>query len=59
MATPNVKRTICHSWKGLQKVKCPSWYVDDIIIIGDFIEEIGGLKKTLAKEFEIKDLGNF
>ena len=33
-------------------------YVDDIIVIGDFVEEVSCLKKILAREFEIKDLGN-
>lgn len=33
-------------------------YVDNIIVTGDFEEEMMNLKKTLAKEFEIKDLGN-
>ena len=32
-------------------------YVDDIILIGDNISEMTCLKKRLAKEFEIKDLG--
>ncbi|RVW52517.1 Retrovirus-related Pol polyprotein from transposon TNT 1-94 [Vitis vinifera] len=32
-------------------------YVDDIIITGDDEEGIGNLKKLLAREFEIKDLG--
>lgn len=32
-------------------------YVNDIILIGDFEEEMIKLKKFLAKEFEIKDLG--
>ena len=32
-------------------------YVDDIIITGDDEDGIGNLKKVLAREFEIKDLG--
>jgi hypothetical protein len=31
--------------------------VDDIILTGDYEEELVRLKKLLAKEFEIKDLG--
>jgi hypothetical protein len=31
--------------------------VDDIILTGDYEEEMVRLKKLLAKEFEIKDLG--
>ena len=31
-------------------------YVNDIILIGDDIEEMGRLKKVLATEFEVKDL---
>lgn len=32
-------------------------YVDDIVLIGDDNEELERLKKRLATEFEIKDLG--
>ena len=33
-------------------------HVDDIVVIGNFKEEILGLKETVAREFEINDLGN-
>ncbi|RVW18846.1 Retrovirus-related Pol polyprotein from transposon RE1 [Vitis vinifera] len=33
-------------------------YVDDIILIGDHVTEMDRLKKSLALEFEIKDLGS-
>ena len=32
-------------------------YVNDIILIGDNIKEMGRLKKVLATKFEVKDLG--
>ena len=32
-------------------------YIDDIILIGDNVSEMNSLKKRLANEFEIKDLG--
>ena len=31
-------------------------YVDDIILTSDYKEELSGMKKHLAKEFEIKNL---
>lgn len=33
-------------------------YVDDIILTGDYVEDMCILKEILAKEFEIKDLGD-
>lgn len=33
-------------------------YVDDIVLTGDNKEEMDNLKRSLAKEFEIKHLGN-
>lgn len=33
-------------------------YVDDIVVIGNDEEETTRLKKGLAREFEIKDLGS-
>ena len=33
-------------------------YVDDIILTEDYWEEMERLKEVLAREFEIKDLGN-
>ena len=33
-------------------------YMEYIILIGDYVEEIGKLKSFLLYEFEIKDLGN-
>lgn len=32
-------------------------YVDDIVITGDVHEKIEHLKRLLAREFEVKDLG--
>ena len=46
-----------HSKEG--KVAVLIVYVDDIILIGDDCEQLENLKKfIMAKEFEIKDLGN-
>ena len=33
-------------------------YVDDIVVIGDDLEEIGKLREYLANEFEVKDHGS-
>lgn len=33
-------------------------YVDDMIVIGDYVDEMNKLKKLLASEFELKDLGS-
>lgn len=33
-------------------------YVDDIIVTGNDATEVAHLKESLAKEFEIKDLGS-
>lgn len=33
-------------------------YVNDIIITGHYLKKMNRLKKVLAKEFEVKDLGN-
>ena len=44
-----------HSTEG--KIVILIVYVDDIILTGDDIEEMSRLKQSLAKEFEIKDLG--
>lgn len=43
-----------HSSNG--KISTLIVYVDDIILTGDYKEEIRQLKKILAAEFEIKDL---
>ena len=47
---------IRHSSQG--KVTVLIVYVDDIVLTGDDVEDMQELKKYLAKEFEIKDLGN-
>ena len=45
-----------HSPKG--KIVILIMYVNDIILTGDYEEEISKLKGFLAKEFAIKDLSN-
>ena len=32
-------------------------YIDDIILIGDNFEEMDEIKRLMAMEFEVKDLG--
>ena len=44
-----------HSEKG--KIAILIVYVDDIILTGDDLIEMGRLKKSLASSFEIKDFG--
>ena len=44
--------------KGNNQITCLIIHVDDIVIIGNYEEEISGLKKKLFMEFEMKDLGN-
>ena len=44
-----------HSEKG--KIAILIVYVDDIILTGDDLEELTSLKKKMAEDFEIKDLG--
>lgn len=34
------------------------WNVNDIVIIGDYIDAIAWLRKSLAIEFEVKNLNN-
>ena len=46
---------IKHSSQG--KIAALIVYVDDIVVTGDDLEAIVQLKKSLSKEFEIKDLG--
>jgi len=41
----------------LMQVVSLSLYVDDMIIIGDYIDGILVLKKKLAKQFKMKDFG--
>ena len=47
---------IKHSTKG--KLAILIVYVDDIILTGDYEDELIKLKTLLAKEFETKDLGS-
>ena len=56
-----VKLIILCSQNTLQKGKVSilSVYVNDIIVTRSYIEEMKLLKRVLAKEFEIKDLGNW
>nr|GEY05871.1 putative ribonuclease H-like domain-containing protein [Tanacetum cinerariifolium] len=40
------------------RVRCLIIYVDDMVITGNDVEDIKGLKEGLFTEFEMKDLGN-
>ena len=62
-----VKRFDTHNVKGITQCSSIilkqvgvlySVYVDDIILIGDHHKELSRFKDFLAKEFEIKDIGN-
>jgi hypothetical protein len=44
--------------KGVGKIAVLIVYVDDIIMTGNDVSEILNLKSSLAREFEIKDLGS-
>ena len=44
-----------HSLQG--KITALIVYVDDIVLTGDDLEEMQRLMEYMAKEFEIKDLG--
>jgi hypothetical protein len=44
--------------KGVGKIAVLIVYVDDIIMTGNDVDEILNLKSSLAREFEIKDLGS-
>ena len=52
----NADHTLFLKRKG-DKITCLLIYVDDMIITGNDEEEIAQLKKNLATEFEMKDLG--
>lgn len=41
------------------KITILTVYMDDIILPGDYYEELARLKRKLAEEFEIKEVGAF
>jgi hypothetical protein len=59
MGILNAKQTIPCLSNLLQKIKKAILiiYANDIILTGDYGKELVKLKKLLAKEFEIKNLG--
>ena len=53
----HVDHTMFYKHSGDNKIVILIVYVDDIILTDDNIMELEKLKGVLAKEFEIKDLG--
>lgn len=49
--------SLFHKHSEMGKIAILIVYVDDIILTGDDYEELTRLKRKLAEEFEIKDLG--
>ena len=52
-----IDHTLFYKYSKDGKVEILIVYVDEIILTGDDIDELERLKKRLAKDFEIKDLG--
>lgn len=43
----------------MEKIAILTVYMDDIILPGDYYEELARLKMKLTEEFEIKEVGAF